>query len=168
MVATCIRARDCAGREPAAAVGLQRFKPKTRSRFWHSSLSIFIITHRHWRRGLGGLTLRASNEGLPPVLTRPPSRRRDAAFPDRPRVARARRPPNLCRPIPRSVESASPPIPSSLFGDSHRCRRRCLHGNIRRREPRLARCGSSWNLAVSPIDGASPSLVAEKYVGEPP
>ena len=32
---------------------------------------------------------RESNEGLVSVLTRPPSRRRDAAFPNRPRDARA-------------------------------------------------------------------------------
>ena len=100
MVAACVRARDCAGREPTATVGLQPLKAKGSIEI----LALFFLNLHYYALSsavrIGWSYTARVQRGPSPDLTRPPSQRRDASFPDRPRVARARKPPNLCPLLP--------------------------------------------------------------------
>ena len=68
-------------------LGVGGMIPTARVEGYICSFQARLLSLQRW--GLIDLPLRASNEGPDSVLTRPPSRRQDAASTPRPRVARA-------------------------------------------------------------------------------
>src|SRR6185436_7673913 len=110
MVATGVRPRDRAGREPTATVGFQPFEAQSAVEvlaFCFFDAHKSYLDTRTWASNVSSFVFGA-------VATRNPkvAARRDATR--------------------RSAESTSPPGRSSRSDDLHQCRRRCPRGSIRR------------------------------------
>ena len=111
------------------------------------------------------MTLRSSNEGLPPILPRPPSRRRDAAFPEGPRL-REQEDCLICAALP----------PRLLNQFRYQSRPACLVTRadasavvaveVFVEENRISPEGIFLKLVGASEDGASPGLVTEKDAGQ--